>query len=77
MEQISIYQAKKDLSKILKKVAQGILVVINHHNKPVAELHPVKSTRHAHRPIGLCKHKIKMTETFNDALPESVLKDFE
>ena len=45
MNKTSVADIKARLSEYLERVEQGERVVICRHNKPVAELAPVESTR--------------------------------
>lgn len=78
MSYVSTYEAKKNLSALLKRVQKGETVIISNHNQPIAELRataPLKSKKK--RPFGLCKGQFRVPENFNDPLPESFLSLFE
>lgn len=76
MVQVSIYQAKTHLSRLLQRVAQGEEIIIAHSGKPVAKLVSLLDTIKMPRQLGLDRGKIRLAEDF-DQLPEDVLKDFE
>lgn len=76
MTQINTYEAKRDLSELLDRVQKGETVVIARHNKPVAELRPVRSRPKRVRSAGLCAGEVKVSRNFNEELPEDVLADF-
>jgi prevent-host-death family protein len=77
MIQINTYEAKKNFSELLKKVAKGERVIIASHNKPVAELIPTSIKKNKKRPFGLCTGEFKIPKSFFDPLPESILNEFE
>lgn len=52
MKKTSVADLKARLSEYLERVEQGERIVICRHNKPVAELAPVESTRTEPRPLG-------------------------
>lgn len=73
---VNVHEAKTHLSRLLDEVAAGREVVIARAGKPVAKLVPVRT--HAKRKLGILKGKIKIDDdTFDDPLPEGVLKSFE
>jgi prevent-host-death family protein len=52
MNKTSVAEIKARLSEYLERVEQGERIVICRHNKPVAELGPVESSRTEPRPLG-------------------------
>jgi prevent-host-death family protein len=52
MSKTSIAEVKARLSEYLERVERGERIVICRHNKPVAELVPVESSRSEPRPLG-------------------------
>lgn len=77
MDQINIYDAKKNLSQIIRKVEKGESVIISRHNQPVAELKPLFKGSTKLRPNALGKGDFVVPDDFNDPLPESIISDFE
>lgn len=77
MDQINIYDAKKNLSQIIRKVEKGASVIISRHNQPIAELRPVSKDPTKPRPHALGKGDFVVPDDFNDPLPESIISDFE
>lgn len=77
MDQVNTYEAKKNLSALLKKVKKGETIVIASHNQPIAELRPIPQPADQPRPSGLCKGKFVVPDDFNDPLPEEILNAFE
>ena len=77
MIKVNIAEAKARLSKYLKKVAQGEVVVLSRRNRPIAEIRRVKSQRRRPRPMGLCAGEFSVPDDFDRPLPEDVLDAFE
>lgn len=77
MDQINIYEAKRQLSLILKRVQKGETILISNHNKPVAELRPIVSKKVSSRPAGLCRGEFQVPQDFNEPLPDGILEMFE
>ncbi|WP_051670803.1 type II toxin-antitoxin system Phd/YefM family antitoxin [Bryobacter aggregatus] len=79
MDQFSIQDAKTHLSKILDQVVAGVTVVINRHNKPIAEIRPIapKPAAARKRVPGLLKGRMSWTEDCFAPMSEQELSDFE
>ena len=75
MSIVNVHRAKTELSKLLRRVAQGEEVVIARAGKPVARLIPAGLTRPASR-LGLDGGAWEVPEDFNDPLPEELLDAF-
>lgn len=76
MDQINTYEAKKNLSAILKRVEKGETVIISNHNKPVAELKPIRRELKKPRQAGLAAGEFEVPDDFNDPLPDEILNEF-
>lgn len=76
MDQVNTYEAKKNLSSLLKRVQKGETVIIANHNKPIAELRPIMKEKKIQRLPGLAKGEITLSDNFNDPLPDEVLDLF-
>ena len=74
--QISIYNAKTHLSRLLDRAAKGEEIVITRHGRPIGKLVPVVAKR-PRRKLGLLRGKIRIAKDFDAPLPASVLADFE
>ena len=74
---VNIFEAKAKLSEDLDMAAQGERVLICKRNRPIVELHAVRSARTAPRPIGLGRGRLTVPPSFFDPLPEDVLRGFE
>lgn len=71
----NVHEAKTNLSRLLKQVADGEEVVIAKDGEPVARLVPVTGKR-GMREMGFAKGQIWMSDDFNET-PEEILKLFE
>jgi antitoxin (DNA-binding transcriptional repressor) of toxin-antitoxin stability system len=77
MIQLNIHDAKTHLSKYLKLLEKGEVIILCRHNKPLAEIRSLpKKTEQKLRPIGLEKGKFKVPASFFDPLPDDILKSF-
>lgn len=77
MDKINTYEAKKNFSALLQRVQHGESIVISNHNKPIAELVPIRTKEQKKRPFGLCKGDFEVPESFFENLPDEILKTFE
>lgn len=65
MSSTSVTTAKKNLSKLLRRVAAGEAIVITNRGGPVARLVPVSP-----RPLGLDKNRVRIGKDFDAPLPD-------
>ena len=77
MTQVSIDEIKRNLPAFLHRVEAGETLVIVKSGKPLAELKPVTYTSRKARPFGLCTGEFIVPDDFDDALPESIVVEFE
>jgi prevent-host-death family protein len=70
---VNIYDAKMQLSKLLKVVEKGGEVIIANRGKPVAKLVPVEEPKK--RALGFIKGSVP--DEFFDPLPDDELKAWE
>lgn len=75
MSLVNVHKAKTELSRLLKRVAQGEEVIIARAGKPVARLIPAVTPRPASR-LGLDKSDWQVPADFNDPLPEELIEGF-
>lgn len=75
MFSVGVHEAKTTLSKLLKRVEGGEVIVINRDGKPVAKLVPVDEVER--RVLGQDVGKFKVPDDFDAPLPESLLEAFE
>ena len=74
MKQVSVREAKSNLSRLLQEVAAGQDVVITRSGRPVAKLVNVEEGR----PIlGIDKGRFVVPEDFDAPLDEELLRAFE
>src|SRR5262245_41731766 len=76
MKKVNIFEAKARLSEYLDRVQRGERVLICRRNQPVAELRPVKASRHEPRPIGGARGTFTILSSFVAPLPEDLLEAF-
>jgi prevent-host-death family protein len=76
MGTIGISIAKRDLSKLVNRVAAGEEIIITRAGKPVARLVPLESPPKKRRLGGL-KGKMRYPDFFDDPLPDWLLDAFE
>jgi len=76
MKQVNIYEAKVNLSALVKRVARGETILICRRNVPAAELRPVPKPRRTRRPIGLVPG-FTVPASFFEPLPEELVDAFE
>jgi antitoxin (DNA-binding transcriptional repressor) of toxin-antitoxin stability system len=77
MIRINIHEAKAHLSRYLKKLRQGEVLVIFKRNIPIAEVRTIPSARTAPRPVGLARGELRVPNSFFEPLPEDVLSGFD
>lgn len=77
MIKINIHEAKASLSKYLREVEKGEVVVLCKRNMPIAEIHPVLRKRPSKRPIGLAKGLFSVPPEFFESLPDEIVGLFE
>ena len=75
MPVVNVSKAKTQRSRLLMQVEAGDEVVIARRGHPVARL--VRYIHGANRRFGAMKGKIKITDAFNEPLPEEELKQWE
>lgn len=67
MAKYTIYEAKTQLSQLLKRAAKGEEVIITHRETPVARLIPIAPAK---KTLGFLSGKIEMTEDFDQPLAD-------
>jgi len=76
MTKVTIHQAKTNLSRLIRKAAEGEEVVISRGSEPVARLVPVGPVKGKRRP-GSMKGILHVGPEFFEPLPESELSAWE
>ena len=67
---VSLYEAKTQLSTLLREVESGAVITITRHGKAVAELRGVAAERPRPRAGSLKSPNFYMAEDFDAPLPE-------
>ena len=76
--QVTIHEAKTQLSKLIAAAERGEEVIIARRDKPVARLNAVTAFTGATRIGGLKGRKLKMNKNFDDpALNAEIARTFE
>jgi prevent-host-death family protein len=73
---VSVYDAKTNLSRLLDRAASGEEVVITRNGRPVAKLVAATPVRKP-RKLGTMKGRIRIGREFDAPLPDDVLDAFE
>jgi prevent-host-death family protein len=73
---VTIHEAKRNLSRLIKKASEGEEVVIARGSKPVARLVPVGEVKKKRRP-GSMKGKFSIGPEFFEPLPDDELSHWE
>jgi len=75
MHKVNIHQAKTHLSKLVDSAMHGEEIIIAKAGVPIVKLVAIKQVET--RQFGVLKGKIKISNDFDDPLPDDLLKDFE
>ena len=67
---VSLYEAKTQLSTLLREVESGAVITITRHGKPVAELRGLAAERQRPRAGSLKSPGFYMADDFDAPLPE-------
>jgi prevent-host-death family protein len=76
MTVVTVHQAKTNLSRLIKKAADGEEVIIARGSKPVARLVPVGESKGKRQP-GSLKGKLRVGPEFFEPLPPEELSVWE
>ena len=76
MRIVTIEEAKRNLSRLIRKASEGEEVIIARGSKPVARLVPIAEVKKKRRP-GSMKGKFSVGPEFFEPLPESELSNWE
>ncbi|WP_443747181.1 type II toxin-antitoxin system Phd/YefM family antitoxin [Asticcacaulis solisilvae] len=74
-DRVGIREFRGNLNAFLQEVQAGKSFVLTSHDRPIAEIHPVKAANSDRKP-GALRGRIKMADDF-DALPDDDLKAME
>jgi prevent-host-death family protein len=75
MKIVNIYEAKTQLSRLLREVAGGEDIVIAKDGTPLARLVPFQEEGRA-RELGFARGRIVLSDDFDGPLPEELLEAF-
>jgi len=70
MHQVTIHEAKTNLSKLINEALNGETVIIAKGKKPLIKLEVLAEAKRSRRIGGATKLKMQMEENFSDALDE-------
>jgi len=74
---INISEAKNHLSRYLRRVKKGEMIIFCERNAPIAEICPIKPESRQLRPIGLDKGRFTVPASFFEPRPDWLLDAFE
>jgi prevent-host-death family protein len=75
-KEVNVHEAKKQLSRLLKRVAAGEEVTIANRGVPVARLVPVRAPK-AERQLGAYGDTIQIADDFDAPLSDELLNLFD
>ena len=75
MPLVNVHEAKTQLSSLLVRAQSGEEIIISKAGKPIAKLVPVKVNAEPRKP-GFWKGKVKIAKSFDDPLPDDIMKAF-
>ena len=73
MTRLNVHEAKTHLSRYLDRVEAGETLILCRHNKPIAEIRPIKPRAKKKRVFGL-DDGFGVSPAFFDELPEDELR---
>jgi prevent-host-death family protein len=76
MVRLNVHEAKTHLSRYLDRVEAGETLILCRHNKPIAEVRPIKSKTKKKRVFGIYEG-FDVSPEFFDPLPEDELRLWE
>ena len=76
MVTVNIHEAKTQLSKLLRRVATGEVIIISRSGKPIARIVPF-SESHKPRPLGMDHGLYEAPDDFDAPLPDELIAAFE
>ncbi|HKW61031.1 MAG TPA: type II toxin-antitoxin system Phd/YefM family antitoxin [Candidatus Acidoferrum sp.] len=77
MKEVNTYEAKTQLSRLLRRVAAGEEITIANRGVPVARLVPARPGKGARRELGVDRGKFVVPDDFDAPLPDEILDAFE
>jgi len=77
MIRLNIHEAKTHLSRYLKALAEGEVIVLCKRNVPIAEIRGLPGRQKEPRPIGLAREVFEVPPAFFESLPNDLVEAFE
>lgn len=77
MVRLNIHEAKTHLSRYLRLLEEGEVILLCRRNVPIAEIRPLRPGKRKPRPIGVAKGEFEVPASFFEPLPEEILEAFE
>ena len=77
MIRLNVHEAKTHLSRYLKALAEGEVIVLCKRNVPIAEIRGLPGRQAEPRPVGLAGEDFEVPATFFEPLPDEVAEAFE
>ena len=77
MIRLNVHEAKTHLSRYLKALAEGEVIVLCKRNVPIAEIRGLPAERTEPRPVGLASEEFEVPATFFEPLPDDLVEAFE
>ncbi|MGI8508962.1 MAG: type II toxin-antitoxin system Phd/YefM family antitoxin [Gemmatimonadaceae bacterium] len=75
-KQVNLYEAKTQLSQLVKEAAAGAEIIIAKAGEPMARLVPLAQEPKPERKPGRWKGQIWISDDFDDPLPPDILAAF-
>jgi len=72
---VNLYEAKTHLSELVEQAVEGKEIVIAKAGRPRVRLVPISTPAVLRKPGGW-ENKVRMTDDFDDPLPEEILRGF-
>jgi len=76
MRQVTVHEAKTNLSKLIKKACNGEEIIIARGKKPLVRLFPLRTAKGRRQP-GALKGKLHVGPEFFEPLPAEELSAWE
>jgi len=77
MIRLNIHEAKTHLSRYLKALAEGEVIVLCKRNVPIAEIRGLPGRQSEPRPVGLARGVFEVPPAFFEPLPDDLVEAFE
>ena len=74
--EVNVHEAKTNLSRLLRRVADGEDIIIAHAGVPVARLVAIERKKKQVRPLGMDRGRVWVADDFDGPLPDALLAAF-